>query len=60
MEKTICSQSLPDVYFARYLRPDPFNDWGGREGCNKFVPVLVGDGTKKTLSGTCLTNPLVE
>ena len=24
---------------------DPFNDWGGR-GCNKFVPVLGGNGTK--------------
>ena len=24
---------------------DPFNDWRGR-GCNKFVPVLGGNGTK--------------
>ena len=23
---------------------DPFNDWGG--GCNKFVPIWGGNGTK--------------
>ena len=27
------------------LPSDPFNDWEGR-GCNKFVQVLGGDGTK--------------
>ena len=26
---------------------EPFNDWGGGRGCNKFVPVLGGNGTKK-------------
>ena len=25
---------------------DPFNDWGGGRGCNKFVLVLRGNGTK--------------
>ena len=25
---------------------DPFNDWGRGRGCNKFVPVLGGNGTK--------------
>ena len=30
-----------------YLSPvsDKFNDWGGR-GCNIFIPVLEGNGTK--------------
>ena len=29
---------------------DQFNDWGGR-GCNEFVPVLVGNGTKIVPTG---------
>ena len=27
-------------------RTDQFNDWGGGRGCNIFVPVLGGNGTK--------------
>ena len=27
---------------------DPFNDWGGGRGCNKFVPVLGENGTEIT------------
>ena len=30
---------------------DPFNDWGGGRGCNKFVPVLGGNGTKTAPTG---------
>ena len=37
---------------------DPFNDWGGR-GCNKFVPVLGGNGTKIAPTGY-ITNFLVK
>ena len=29
---------------------DPFNDWGAR-GCNNFVPVLGGNGTKIAPTG---------
>ena len=29
---------------------DPFNDWGGR-GCNIFVPVLGGNGSKTAPTG---------
>ena len=35
---------------GRKTRPlDPFNDWGG--GCNKFVPVLGGNGKKIAPTG---------
>ena len=27
---------------------DPYNDWGRGRGCNKFVPVWGGNGTKLT------------
>ena len=30
---------------------DPFNDWGGGRGCNKFVPVLRGNGSKIAPTG---------
>ena len=33
---------------------------GGVRGCNNFVPVLGGNGTKIALTGTYLTNPLVK
>ena len=51
------------TYGQLYARWDQFNDWGGR-GCNLFVPVLGGNGTKiaptAPLPGTYLTNPLVK
>ena len=41
--------SLPFYY-------DKFNDWGGR-GCNIFVPVLGGNGTKIAPSGDMFDQP---
>ena len=38
--------------------PDPFNDWGGGRGCNNFVPVLGGDGTKIAPTGDIFNKPL--
>ena len=35
---------------------DPFNDWEGR-GCNKFVPVLEGVGTKIAPTGDIFVQP---
>ena len=29
----------------------------GGEGCNKFVPVLVGDGTKRSPTGDIIDQP---
>ena len=37
------------MQFNKYT--DPFNDWGGGRGCNNFVPVLGGDGTKINPTG---------
>ena len=33
-------------YIYMKNKAESFNDWGGERGCNKFVPVLGGDGTK--------------
>ena len=38
-------------------RNDPFNDWGAGRGCNKFVPVLGGDGTKIAPTGNIFDQP---
>ena len=38
------------VTTKKEMDKDPFNDWGGR-GCNKFVPVLGGDGTEIAPTG---------
>ena len=38
------------------LGQDPFNDWGGR-GCNKFISVLGGNGTKITPTGDIFDQP---
>ena len=38
-------------------RNNPFNDWGGRGGCNKFVPVLRGDGSKIAPTGDIFDQP---
>ena len=35
---------------------DKFNDWGGR-GCNIFVPVLRGNGTKIAPTGDRFDQP---
>ena len=35
---------------------DSINDWGGK-GCNKFVPVLGGDGTKIASTGDIFDQP---
>ena len=35
---------------------DQFNDWGGR-GCNIFVPVLGGNGTKIAPTGDIFDQP---
>ena len=41
----------------RHLRAEEsFNDWGGW-GCNKFVPVLGGDGTKIFPPRECFDQP---
>ena len=37
-------------------RGDKFNDWGGR-GCNIFVPVLRGSGTKIGPTGDRFDQP---
>ena len=34
-----------------FLIDDKFNDWGGGGGCNIFVPVLGGKGTKRAPTG---------
>ena len=37
---------------------DPFNDWGGGGGgCNKFVPVLRGNGKKIASTGDIFDQP---
>ena len=36
---------------------DPFNDWGGGWGCNKFVPVFGGSGTKMAPTGDIFDQP---
>ena len=36
---------------TKRMPSEPFNDWGGGRGCNKFVPVLGGNGTKKGPAG---------
>ena len=36
---------------------DPFNDWGGGRGCNNFVPVLGGNGTKIASTGDIFYQP---
>ena len=33
---------------------DQFNDWGEGRGCNKFVPIFGGDGTKIVPTGDIL------
>ena len=44
----------------RYGIKYKFNDWGGGGGCNIFVPVLGGNGTKIAPTEDILTNPLVK
>ena len=43
------------VYCCSYIS-DKFNDWGGR-GCNIFVPVLGGNGTKIVRTGYRFDQP---
>ena len=38
------------------LQTDKFNDWGGR-GCNIFVPVMGGNGTKIAPTGDRFDQP---
>ena len=38
------------------MNEDPFNDWKGW-GCNDFVPVLGGNGTKIAATGDILDQP---
>ena len=38
---------------------ESFNDWEGK-GCNQFVPVLGGDGTKIAPTGELFDQPLGE
>ena len=38
---------------------ESFNDWGGR-GCQKYVPVLGGDGTKIATPGDIFDQPSGE
>ena len=42
------------------LPPESFNDWGGGQGCHKFVPVLGGNGTKKVPPGDLSDQPSSE
>ena len=42
--------------FTHAAITDPFNDWGGRD-CNKFVPVLGGNGTKTAPTGDMFDQP---
>ena len=45
----------------RHISPkcteDPFNDWGGGRGCNKFVSFGGGDGTKVAPTGDISDQP---
>ena len=36
---------------------ESFNDWGGGRGCNEFVPVLGGNGTKTAPIGDIIDQP---
>ena len=46
------------VYFQTGL--ELFNDWGGGRGCNKFVPVLGGNGTEIAPPGDLFDQPSGE
>ena len=49
--------TLPSSCLKRRSVSDPFNDRGGR-GCNIFVPVLRGNGTKVAPTGEIFGQPL--
>ena len=51
------SSSPPSGLPPPPLPTDPFNDLGGGRGCNKFVPVLGGDGTKIVPTGDIFDQP---
>ena len=40
-----------------YCFNESFNYWGRGRGCNNFVPVLGGDGTKIVLPGDLFDQP---
>ena len=45
------------IFFRDHSRYEPFNDWGGGRGCNNFVPVLGGNGTKIAPTGGIFDQP---
>ena len=49
-----CDESSESTAFAS------FNDWGGGQGCHRFVPVLGVDGTKIAPPGDLFDQPPVE
>ena len=52
---TLCH--VPLVVHKKKLRTESFNIWGGGRGCNKFFPVLGGDGTKIAPPGDLFDQP---
>ena len=46
-----------DSLHRLYSVIDQFNDWGGGRGCNIFVPVLGGNGTKTAPTGDIFDQP---
>ena len=50
---------IPCAGSGQTWRVDKFNDWGER-GCNIFVPVLGGNGTKITSTGDICDQPPVQ
>ena len=48
---------IPSLSVSRWPEADKFNDWGGGRGCNIFVPVLGGNGTKIAPNGDIFDQP---
>ena len=55
--KTTTPRSVLGDYHGQEPGSDPFNDLGRGRGCNKFVPVLGGNGTKVTPTGDIFDQP---
>ena len=49
-------RQVSEPVLARRSVEDPFSDWG-RAGCDKFVPVLGGNGTKIAPTGDIFDQP---
>ena len=50
LDLDLCHFDAEQAFVQSDLDEDKFNDWGGR-GCNIFVPILGGNGTKIAPTG---------